>query len=106
MTTNGSQRGSRRPFRHPRPWIRSKPVRTMFRPGEFTDLQQISESWGVPVATAVWAIVHDQLSRWRKRAPELGEHGLAIAAGLAVTRNVTERHRTSSPGGGPDAVHE
>ncbi len=86
-------------WREPRPWVRSRPVRTMFRPREYRELQAISKGWGVPVATAVWAIVADQLSRWQKRAPELGRHGLAIAAGLAVTRYVTERRRNSPTGG-------
>ena len=81
------------------PWIRSRSVRTMFRPGELRDLQTIAKGWGVPVATVVWVIVHDQLARWRKKAPELGPHGLAIAAGLAVTRYVTERR-----GGGVGTV--
>ena len=72
----------------------------MFRPGEYADLVTISEAWGVPVATAVWAIIHDQLSRWRRRAPELGEHGLAIAAGLTVTRCATEKAMKRVGGGG------
>ena len=86
--SRGQVRGGR--LRSERYWVRSVPVRTMFRPGEYRDLQGISEAWGVPLAAVVWAIVHDQLSRWRKRAPELGKHGLSIAAGLAVTRYASE----------------
>ncbi len=81
-----------------RPWVRSMPVRAMFRSREYRELQAISKGWGVPVAPAVWAIVHDQLSRWQKRPPELGRHGLAIAAGLAVTLYATERRRNSPTG--------
>ena len=92
MTMNRSQGAPEGPPRPSRPWVRSRPVRTMFRPGELEDLKAISEAWGVPVATVVWAIVADQLARCRRRAPELGQHGLAIAAALAVTRYVTERH--------------
>ena len=92
MTTNGSKGAPERPPRPSRPWIRSRPVRTMFRPGELEDLKAISEVWGVPVATVVWAIVADQLARCRRRAPELGQHGLAIAVGLAVTRLPAKRH--------------
>jgi len=92
MTTIDSRDASERPPRPSRPWIRSRPVRTMFRPGEIEDLKAISEAWGVPVATVVWAIVADQISRCRRRAPELGQHGLAIAVGLTVTRLATERH--------------
>ena len=82
----GPQRGSGRPPIEDRYWVRSKGIRTMFRPGEYEDLCVIAERWGVPVATAVWAIVADQLARYRKRAPELGQHGLAIAAALVVLR--------------------
>jgi hypothetical protein len=88
---NRSDENRRGGCRHTeRYWVRSIPIRSMFRPGEHRDLQTISEVWGVPVATVVWAIVHGQLSRWRKRAPELGKHGLSIAAGLAVTRDASE----------------
>ena len=83
--------GSGRRPQEERAWIRSRPVRTMFRPGELEDLQAISEAWGVPVATVVWVIVVERLAQWSRRVPELGEHGLAIAAGLAVTRRATER---------------
>ncbi len=98
--TGSSEQNHDEPPRLPvdRPWVRSRPVRTMFRPREYRELQAISKGWGVPVATAVWAIVHDQLSRWQKRPPELGRHGLAIAAGLAVTRYATERRRNSPTG--------
>jgi len=48
------------------------------------DLETIAEGWGVPVATAVWAIVVEQLARWRRQAPDLGPHGLAIAAAATV----------------------
>jgi hypothetical protein len=82
----GPQIGSGRPPIEDRYWVRSRGVRVMFRPGEYDNLCEISEQWGVPVATAVWAIVSDQLARFRKRAPELGEHGLAIAAASVVLR--------------------
>ena len=58
----------------------------MFRPPESADLAVIARDWGVPVATAVWAIVVDQLARWRREAPEYGEAGLAIAAANSVLR--------------------
>ncbi len=96
--TEGDKIGEQGLWREPRPWIRSRPVRTMFRPRELQELKAISKGWGVPVATAVWAIVADQLARWQKRPPELGRHGLAIAAGLAVTRYATERRRNSPTG--------
>ena len=55
-----------------RDWVRSVPVKAMFRPPEADDLDTIAEGWGVPVATAVWAIVVEQLARWRRQAPDLG----------------------------------
>ena len=75
-----------RPVVEERSWTRCRPIKSMFRPLEHRDLQAIAEGWGVPVATAVWAIVVDQLARWRRQAPELGEHGLAIAAAVTVLR--------------------
>jgi hypothetical protein len=72
----------------------------MFRPGEHQELQMISDAWGVPIATAVWAIVVDQLARYRRRAPDLGEHGMAIAAGLTVTRCATDKAVERDRGGG------
>jgi hypothetical protein len=72
----------------------------MFRPGEHQELQMISAAWGVPVATAVWAIVVDQLARYRRQAPDLGEHGMAIAAGLAITRCATNAAVERFRGGG------
>jgi hypothetical protein len=72
----------------------------MFRPHEHEELVAIAGIWGVPVATAVWAIVVDQLARYRRRAPDLGEHGMAIAAGLAVTRCATDKAVERARGGG------
>ena len=67
------------------------PVRShQFCVSTYRDLEPISRAWGVPIATVVWVIVHEQLSRWRKRDPEFGEAGLAIAAGVAVIRYATE----------------
>ncbi len=48
------------------------------------------------MATATWAIVADQLARWRRQAPELGKHGLAIAAAVTVLR-LKGDHRCSGP---------
>jgi hypothetical protein len=91
----GPQLGSGRTPIEDRFWVRSRGVRVMFRPDEHADLCAIAEQWGVPVATAVWAIVSDQLARIRKRAPELGEHGLAIAAASVVLRQRLDRQQSS-----------
>ena len=87
----GPQLGSGTAPAEERDWVRSKGIRTTFRPGEYQDLRAIAAAWGVPVATALWAIVHERLAKWRKKPVELGEHGLAITAGLAVTRRTSER---------------
>ncbi len=88
--SGGSQRGSgRKPQAH-RDWVRSEGLRVSFRLGEIADLRAIAEAWGLPVATTVWAIVHERLATWRKKPIELGPHGLSIVAGLAVTRRTSE----------------
>lgn len=79
-------RGPLRPRVPDRDWVRSVPVKAMFRPFEADDLETIAEGWGVPVATAAWAIIAEQLARWRRQAPELGPHGLAIASAITVLR--------------------
>jgi len=98
QTMNGGpQLGSGRPPIEDRYWVRSRGIRVMFRPDEHADLCAIAEQWGVPVATAVWAIVSDQLARIRKRAPELGEHGLAIAAASVVLRQRLDGNKVVAP---------
>lgn len=67
-------------------WIRTKGVRTTFRPQQYDDLEAIAEGWGIPVATVVWAIVTERLQEWRRERVDLGTHGLAVAAAMAVLR--------------------
>ena len=97
----GPQMGSGRPPLEERHWVRSRPVKTMFRPGEFEDLQVISRAWKVPVATVVWAIVAEQLANIRGRPPELGEVRLAIAASEVVLRQQGKAARRGVPEAGP-----
>ena len=75
-----------RPLIEERGWTRCRPIKSMFRPPEHDDLQAIAEGWGVPLATAVWAIVVGELARYRREAPEFGAHGLTIAAAVRVLR--------------------
>ena len=91
-----------------RDWVRSVPIKAMFRPPEADDLDTIAKGWGVPVATAVWAIVVEQLARWRRQAPDLGPQGLAIAAAATVLQrplrasdagHPSEPHRARASGG-------
>jgi hypothetical protein len=72
-------RGSGRPSGPPE-LRRSCSARVMLRPGEWADLVAISEAWGVPPATAAWAIVSEQIAKWRGLTPNLGREGLQIAA--------------------------
>ncbi len=58
----------------------------MFCEPEYADLETIAEGWGVPVSTALWAIVVSELAKWRGQAPELGKRGIAIAAAITVLR--------------------
>ncbi len=58
----------------------------MFCAPEYADLGTIAKAWGVPVSTALWAIVASQLAKWRRQAPEYGKHGIAIGAATTVLR--------------------
>ena len=91
-----------RPLVEERGWTRCRPVKSMFRPPEHDDLQRIAEAWGVPVATAVWAIVAGELARYRRQAPELGGHGLAIAAATRVLHQKRKRVRAGGAGAGAE----
>lgn len=75
----------------PRDWLRSEQVRVTFRPGEFKDLEELAHHWGVPLGTAVWAIVHERMASWRKWKVELGSHGMAINAALTVLQREVAR---------------
>lgn len=100
----GPQRGSGRPPVEDRFWVRSRGIRVLFRPDEYNDLCEIAEQWGVPVATAVYGIVGDQLARIRKRAPELGKCGLAIAAAEVVLRQNLDRNKPGINSRPPDKL--
>ena len=60
--------------------LRSESVRTMLRPGEKADLDVVAEAWGVPPGTAAWVILSEVIAGWRGQRPDLGAHGVAIAA--------------------------
>ena len=74
-----AQRGSGRPPSPPE-LRRTESVRLMLRPGEAADLQAVADGWGVPIATAGWAIVSEQIAKWRGVTPDLGRDGVKIAA--------------------------
>ncbi len=80
---NGPRRGSGRAA-GPRELRRSEHLRITFREQEILDLKEISEAWNMPTATVAWAMIHTELQKCRKRAPDLGEAGLAIAAASRI----------------------
>ena len=60
-------------------------LRANFTQSDAEDIAAIAEGWGIPLGTALWAIVHSQLDRWRyKDWSDLGASGLKIAASLSV----------------------
>ena len=59
---------------------RSESVRIMVRPGEKADLAAVAAGWGVPLGTAAWVIVSEQIAKWRSESPQLGAVGVARAA--------------------------
>ena len=67
-------------------WTRTHPCRIMLRAGEAEDLATIAASWGVPLGTAAWALLHAELARIRCAGAQLGDLGLEIAASLRTLR--------------------
>ena len=78
----GPRKGTGRPPRPPE-FVRSAGLRVNFFPRELRDLEAIAEAWDVPLATAVWALLHDKLANLHKRAPKT-EDGLAVLAAAAL----------------------
>ncbi len=79
---------------------RSEGLRITFRQSELHDLEEIAEAWELPKATVAWAMVHSELQKCRRRAPNLGEAGLAIAAAARVLGRQIER---ADPAGSPSS---
>ncbi len=82
--TESDREHPRHPRHWERPWVRSVPVKSMFRPPEYADLEAIAEGWGVPPATAAYAMVATFLSGCRQRSLDLGPAGLKIAASSRI----------------------
>ena len=64
--------------------IRSHGTRVYLQPGQYADLLTIAEGWGVPPATAAYAMVATFLSGCRQRSLDLGPAGLKIAASSRI----------------------
>ncbi len=79
----GAQRGSGRvPL--PPELIRSHGTRVYLQAGQHADLLTIADGWGVPPATAAYAMVATFLSGCRQRSLDLGPAGLKIAASSRI----------------------
>jgi hypothetical protein len=82
---------------------RSHTLRVSFAAHDAEDIREIAAAWGVAPGLAIWAIVMDQLARWRKVEPRYGKHGLAIAGALQVLRQEWAEERAAANGGCSDA---
>ena len=88
----GAQRGSRRVALTPE-LIRSCGVRVFLREGQYADLRTIAEGWGVPPATAAYAMVVTFLAECRRNPVDLGPVGVKIAASsLMLTAQGLDAH--------------
>ena len=56
----------------------------MLTPGQRADIDTIAEGWGVPPATAAYAMVATFLSKARQRALDLGPAGLKLSASCRI----------------------
>lgn len=54
------------------------------RKGDLVDLARIARAWGVPVSTVAWALLHQQLSSFRRGAPDLSGTGIVVAASACI----------------------
>ena len=79
----GAQRGSGRVSLPPE-LIRSEGVRVYLQKGQHADLLAIAEGWGVPPATAAYAMVATFLSGCQQRSLDPGPAGLKIAASARI----------------------
>lgn len=82
---------------------RNHTYRVSFAVHDAEDIERIAAAWGVPPGVALWAIVKHELARWRKREPQYGKHGLAIAGALQVLRQKWAGERAEAEGGSSEA---
>ena len=82
---------------------RNHTYRVSFAVDDAADIERVAAAWGVPPGVALWAIMKDQLARWRKREPQYGKHGLAIAGALQVLRQKSAEERAEAKGGSSEA---
>ncbi len=83
MQTGGPKLGSGQ-RRKPKELVRSEHIRFTLRQQELRDLRTIAEAWQIPLGTVCWAIVHTELQKCRKLAPNLGPVELGLQAAIRV----------------------
>ena len=78
----------RKPGRVPLPpeLVRNNGVRVHLQAGQYADLIAIAEGWGVPPATAAYAMVAQFLADCRGHHVHLGPLGLRIAASSIILK--------------------
>ncbi len=85
----GARLGSGRD-RLPSDLVRSVQARLYLRPGQAADLADIAAGWGVPPATAAYAMVASFLSDCRRAPAELGKEGLQLRAACLLLKRMGE----------------
>ena len=98
---DGSSKGGRPPL--PTRLRRDRSFRVSFTAHDARDIRHVAAGWGVPPGVALWAVVKHELARWRKREPQYGKHGLAIAGALQVLRQKWAEERAAAKGGSSEA---
>ena len=82
---------------------RDKAFRVSFAAHDAADIREVAAGWGVPPGVALWAIILEQLAKWRRIAPEYGQHGLVIAGALQVLRQKWAEERAEAHSESSDA---
>lgn len=71
----------------PRSMQRTCEFAVAFRPDQLALLEQLRKRWQLrSVRTVAWAIITSQLEQSRRRWPDLGVDGIALALGLRTLR--------------------
>jgi hypothetical protein len=63
---------------------RSQVLRIMVTEGDLLDLQVIAAAWGVPIATAGYAMLATELATARSIALDIGSLGVEVGASIRI----------------------
>jgi hypothetical protein len=66
--------------------VRDKIIRVSVTQTEYDVMQQLADQWDVPIATAAYGLLADQIARCRKSRALAMPEKLYYAASLIVTR--------------------